>query len=147
MDIPLQKLPSGQKPSWDLLDGGQWDYPTPVLANLPRSDFLKRDSEPPILTIEAAYSKHRRTDVIPLRRDFAERIRAWIASKGCSRNGRPLFDVAEKRTAEMIKKDLERVGVPYVNERGHYADFHALRKTFITNLSRAGVPPKTTQML
>jgi site-specific recombinase XerD len=105
------------------------------------------DSEPPTLTIEAAYSKHRRTDVIPLRRDFAERIRAWITSKGCSGHGRPLFDVAEKRTAEMIKKDLERVGVPYVNERGHYADFHALRKTFITNLSRAGVPPKTTQML
>jgi len=105
------------------------------------------DSEPPILTIEAAYSKHRRTDVIPLRRDFAERIRAWITSKSGSGHGRPLFDVAEKRTAEMIKKDLERVGVPYVNERGHYADFHALRKTFITNLSRAGVPPKTTQML
>jgi integrase/recombinase XerD len=105
------------------------------------------DSEPPILTIEAAYSKHRRTDVIPLRRDFAERIRVWITSKGGSGHGGPLFDMAEKRTAEMIKKDLERVGIPYVNERGHYADFHALRKTFITNLSRAGVPPKTTQML
>ena len=34
-----------------------------------------------------------------------------------------------------------------MDERGHYADFHALRKTFITNLSRAGVVPKMAQSL
>jgi integrase len=37
--------------------------------------------------------------------------------------------------------------VPSVDDRGHYADFHALRKTFITNLARAGVYPKTAQSL
>lgn len=37
-------------------------------------------------------------------------------------------------------------GIPYVDDRGHHADFHALRKTFITNLSRAGVFPKTDQL-
>jgi integrase len=35
----------------------------------------------------------------------------------------------------------------YVDDQGHYADFHALRKTFITNLSRVGVAPKTAQIL
>ena len=32
-------------------------------------------------------------------------------------------------------------------QQGRYADFHANRHTFITNLGRAGVPPKTTQEL
>ena len=35
----------------------------------------------------------------------------------------------------------------YIDENGHYADFHALRTTFITNLSQAGVSPKTAQTL
>jgi len=34
-----------------------------------------------------------------------------------------------------------------VDDRGRYADFHALRKAFITNLSRAGASPKTAQLL
>ncbi|MBP89859.1 MAG: hypothetical protein CMJ64_24660 [Planctomycetaceae bacterium] len=35
----------------------------------------------------------------------------------------------------------------YMDADGRYADFHALRKTFITNLSRAGVSPKLAQTL
>ena len=62
-------------------------------------------------------------------------------------SAKPLFDITGKRTAEMIRKDLERVGIPYVDQNGHYADFHALRKTFISNLSKAGVLPKTAQVL
>ena len=34
-----------------------------------------------------------------------------------------------------------------MNDQSQYADFHALRKTFITNLSGAGVSPKTAQLL
>jgi len=34
-----------------------------------------------------------------------------------------------------------------VDHNGLYADFHSLRKTFITNLSRAGVSPKMAQSL
>lgn len=105
------------------------------------------ETEPPTLTIEAAYSKHRRTDVIPLRRDFAERIRAWMESKSGLAPDQLIFQIARKHTAEMIRKDLERAGIPYKDARGYYADFHSLRKTFITNLSRAGVAPKTAQML
>ena len=35
----------------------------------------------------------------------------------------------------------------YVDRQGRFADFHANRHTFITNLGRAGVSPKTTQTL
>ena len=33
------------------------------------------------------------------------------------------------------------------DEQGRVVDFHALRTTFITNLSRSGVAPKTAQLL
>jgi len=124
--------------------------------------------DPPTLTVQAGYSKHRRTDVIPLRQDFAARIRQWIGQKGITDPKAPLLRVAGKRTAEMIRKDLESARVKwideakddrtrqerekssflcYVDDQGRYADFHALRATFITNLSRAGVSPKTAQTL
>ena len=35
----------------------------------------------------------------------------------------------------------------YVDSHGKFADFHGLRHTFITNLSRANIAPKTAQML
>ncbi len=119
--------------------------------------------------MQAGYSKHRRTDVLPLRKDFAERIRTWIAGKPGLRASEPLFRVADKRTAEMIKEDLEAARdkwlkeaekdpvehqrraesqfMAYENDQGHVVDFHALRMTFITNLTRSGVTPKTVQML
>ena len=105
------------------------------------------ESDPPTLTVEAGHSKHRRRDILPLRGDFAEQIKAWISSKKRLHPNLPLFDIADKHTSEMIQKDLKRAGVPYIDDRGHYADFHSLRKTFITNLSRAGVSPKTAQLL
>ncbi len=46
----------------------------------------------------------------------------------------------------MLRRDLEAAGIPYeVGDK--FADFHALRHTFITNLVRAGVPPKIVQIL
>jgi len=105
------------------------------------------ESAPPTLTVDAGYSKRRRRDVLPLRVDFAEQIQQWLAGKPSAAGEEPLFDVAEKHTAEMLRKDLARAGIPYVDDCGHYADFHALRKTFITNLSRVGVSPKMAQLL
>jgi integrase len=126
------------------------------------------ESDPPTLTVEAGYSKRRRTDVMPIRVDLAKRIQDWIASKKKLDPTKPLVNVALKRTAEMLKKDLAAARaawiaespnaeerqrrekssfLKYLNDQGQYADFHALRKTFITNLSRAGVSPKTAQLL
>ena len=104
-------------------------------------------SNPPTLTVEAGYSKRRRRDELPLRGDFAAKIKKWLASKKKLRPDEPIIDVTNKRTGEMIQKDLKRAGIPYVDDRGYYADFHALRKTFITNLARAGVSPKNAQIL
>jgi integrase len=104
------------------------------------------DADPPTLTVEAGHSKRRRTDVIPLRPDFAERIWHWIDGRQTGA-GQPLFHVDMRRTADMIKADLKRAEIPYVDEHGRYADFHALRHTFVSNLGKAGVPPKVAQSL
>ena len=126
------------------------------------------DSDPPTLTVQAGYSKHRRTDVLPLRKDFAERIRKWIAGKPKVRPNEPLLRVTNKRTADMLEEDLAAAREKWIeeahdkaerqrrerssflavrNEQGHVVDFHALRMTFITNLTRSGVAPKTAQLL
>ena len=47
----------------------------------------------------------------------------------------------------MMQSGLERAGIPYSDGDGLYADFHANRHTFITNLCKADVAPKTVQTL
>ena len=100
----------------------------------PRSFDL--DAEQPTLTIEAKSSKHRKKDVLPIHPDLVPLIRDW--TEGLESN-EPLFEkLAKRRTWLMVKKDLERVGIPYKNEDG-IADFHAAgRHTHITELLRNG---------
>jgi len=38
----------------------------------------------------------------------------------------------------MIQADLEAAGIPYQDANGHYADFHALRHSFITRPWESG---------
>jgi len=47
----------------------------------------------------------------------------------------------------MVKTDEESVGIPYEDEQGRFADFHALRHSFATMLKNSGCHPKTAQML
>jgi hypothetical protein len=46
-----------------------------------------------------------------------------------------------------LRKDLKAAEIPYVDETGRYADFHALRYTFNTWLQTNGVPPRMAQEL
>ena len=39
-------------------------------------------------------------------------------------------------TRMMLRPDLGAAGIPYVDDAGRYADFHALRHSFITHLGR-----------
>jgi len=66
------------------------------------------ESEPPTLTVAAGYSKHRKTDAIPLRKDVADRLKAWIADQDRVRPDQPLFEVTGKRTGAMIRRDLAK---------------------------------------
>ena len=105
------------------------------LASLtPRSFELT--ANPPILRVEAACSKHRREDILPLHPELIELLNVWL--EGIELDT-PLFPkLDKKKTWLMVKKDLEVAGIPYTTPEGT-ADFHAAgRHTHITELLRNG---------
>lgn len=107
------------------------------IASLTPASF-DLDGVTPKLTVEAACSKHRRKDELALHPELVTLLKAWLRDVPTDQ---ALFPkLANRRTWLMVKKDLERVGIPYENEKG-IADFHAAgRHSYVTNLARAGVP-------
>lgn len=101
----------------------------------PRSFDL--DSTPPTITVQASYSKHRRTDVLPLRTELVGLLRPLMADKGPKEPCSP--GTWHERAARMLRKDLSAAGIDYEDDKGHVFDFHSLRHTFISNLARAGM--------
>lgn len=100
----------------------------------PRS--FKLDDAQPTLTVDAACSKHRRKYTLPMHPELVALVREWV------RDLEPddlLFPrIERKKTWLMVKKDLERVGIPYETHEG-IADFHAAgRHSHITGLLRNG---------
>jgi len=94
------------------------------------------------VTVQAAYSKRRRTDTLPLRSDLARLLVEWLPG----RTG-PLWPGTWlERSARMIRRDLEAAGIPYETGEGVF-DFHGLRHQFISDLARSGVHPKVAQEL
>jgi site-specific recombinase XerC len=105
------------------------------MASLTASSF-KLDDEPPTVTLAAACSKHRRTDVLPLHPNLVRMLQEWL--KGMKPNDKLFQGLERKKLSEMIQKDLKRAGIPYRTEEG-IADFHAAgRHTYITQLLRSG---------
>jgi integrase len=113
------------------------------IRSLTRNSFDFKGN-PPTVTVEAACSKRRRTDVLPMRRATAALVAAHTANKLPFER---VFPTIPEKTSKMIKHDLTVAKIPYCDEFDCYADFHALRHTFITNLARSGVHPKVAQDL
>ena len=135
------------------------------LRSLTRASF-DLDSDVPTVTVEAAYSKRRRRDVQPLRFELAGLIRSFIANRTPTTR---IFKMPRKENvAVMYRSDLTNAReswidagtdpqsqanrkasdfLRYVDSQGRYADFHALRHSFITHLGRTGIHFKTAQDL
>jgi integrase len=134
------------------------------LRSLTRGSFQLGDD--PTVAIAAAYAKNRRQDVLPLKPNTAAALAVHLAGKMPTA---PAFtmprgdamvdmfrdDLAAARTAwiaaagsqqERTERDSGTF-LAYVDDAGRYADFHALRHTFISNLAAGGVHPKTAQRL
>ncbi len=114
------------------------------LASL-TTDGLDLDSSPPTVTVKAGYSKRRRLDILPLPTDILEQARDWLSGKKKGNKLWPGDWASNKYAGKMLQIDLAEAGVPYVDANGLFADFHALRHTYITNLARNGVPLVTAQ--
>lgn len=116
------------------------------LASLTPESF-RLDETPPTVTVRAAYSKHRRQDMLPLHPSLVELLRPWLAGKKAATPVWPGAWARAKQAGATLQRDLKVAGIPYVDDQGRYADFHALRHTFITNMIKSGINPKTAQSL
>ena len=96
------------------------------------------------VTVQAAYSKHRRQDMILLKPETAEALKAVLSGK--TPNARA-FAMPKSRNATigMFRADLEAAGIAYRDEAGRYADFHSLRHATGSLLSASGATPKASQ--
>jgi len=135
------------------------------LASLRRESF-GLSLLPPLVTVEAGYSKRGRQDTLPLSDSIVDAVRPFLATLA---RGQRLFPMHKfPRTAEMLANDLEaarekwladsktpkerkqREGsdlLLYRDSSGRHADFHSLRHSFGSYLAASGAHPKVAQSL
>jgi integrase len=116
------------------------------LASLTWRSLNLSDSKPSI-TVLAGYAKNKREVTLPLRKDVADLFKQWFAEGHFDQSDRIFSKFNESRGADMLRKDLEVVGIPYQDDAGRFADFHSLRHSFASILNQSGVSPKVAQSL
>jgi len=143
-------------------------YKTYLLTGLRKSELasitvgqVHIDETMSYLDLAAADEKNREGSQIPLRRDLAIELVDWIEEKRQALGGdatiaihcqqsanlsadTPLFNIPTG-ILRILNRDLQLANIPKVDERGRTIDIHALRHTFGTHLSKAGVAPRTAQ--
>jgi len=124
-------------------------YRASGLASLTPESF-DLDDETPTVTLSARRNKSRVQKVQPLPADVAGLLRDYLRDK---QNGQPIWAgtwAKDRKGAEMLRIDLDAAGIPYAVEGPDgplYADFHALRHTYLTLGGRAGIDLRTLQEL
>jgi len=99
---------------------------------------------PATVTVAAGYTKNGEPATLPLPSDLADDLHAYVASLPL---GSPIFHLAPDCGAKMLRPDLDRAGIPYVDAGGLVFDFHALRCQMATLADAAGVTPRVVQRL
>ncbi len=121
-------------------------YQLASLAGLRRSEIASltwADVDLTAGSLTIVRGKAKRTDVLPLHPDLRTELE----------RARPALSLPTARVfpAEMSnetrRRDFKRAKIAEVDEDGAYADLHALRTTFGTNLGRAGVAPQIAARL
>jgi len=124
------------------------------------------DGETPAATVQGTCTKNKRQAVQPLPHDVAGTLREYLRDKP---SGAPVWPGKwNTRAFLMVQADLQAAReqwlktaqnapqrermeqsdfLAYCDGQGRYADFHALRHSFITMVGKAGVSPKEHQDL
>ena len=161
-----RKLPGPERRMLYLV-GGATGLRSGELSSLTPESFVL-DAATPVVVVEAAYSKHRRRDEVPLHPELVPVLRTWLSSKPAGARVWPGKWAKHTEAVDMIRRDLETARAAWIAEadtaaeqqqreasdfltyrdsQGRVADFHALRHTFITELVKAGVAPKDAKEL
>ncbi len=103
---------------------------------------VELDAVEPFVNVRASTTKNHKPASMRLPREVVAALEAIRPAKaGESDRVFPWFPRIER-----FRRDLTKAGVEYQNEHG-FADFHALRNTFCTNLGNGGVAPAVRQAL
>ena len=130
-----------------------------------RKNSFNLAANPPTVTVEAAYSKNRRRTAQPIRRDLAKLLETWLRSFDAK--SLPFGEIPGNAT-RMIRTDMAYVRrnwirlatspmeaaereasdfLRYQDSNGLFADFHATRHTYITDIVASGASVKVAQEL
>lgn len=141
-------------------------YRASELAALTPKDF-ELDGDEPVVVLGGADTKNAKDAAQPMQHDVANLLRQFLAGRGPG----PVWPDAgwgwTKRASRMFYADLAAARLGWISEAksdqertdreksdflkaksdAGWADFHALRHSFISGLARNGVHPKTAQEL
>lgn len=99
-----------------------------------------------VITLSGKYTKNGLDAVQPIAPDLLTTLSPWVKKRP---KGEPLWPGAWAKwfaAGKMLRQDLEAAGVTYKTDAG-FADFHALRHTYVSRLIRSGVNLKVAQSL
>jgi len=129
----------------------QLAYMLPLYAGLRRKEAAKLrwcdlvlGEEGGLLRMPVAVNKNRKDQPLPLHREL---VAALQRSKPKDSPADALVLVHGVPDMDEFRADLEKAGIPFLDESGQRLDYHALRKTFITRLSRNNVHPRLAMEL
>ena len=106
-------------------------------------DDIFLDVPRPFLKVRASISKNHLATSIALHADLIAMLRSIRPTDAPP--DAPVFQ--QMPSMYMFKADLDAARIPFLDVLGRQADFHALRHTFGTNLSLAGVMPRVAMEL
>lgn len=122
-------------------------YKTAILTGLRKGELRSLTvgdlsfGDVPFAKLKHSNEKNRSGSTLLLRSDLATELREWVT-------GKPLTDLVFRISTsflEVLDRDIEAAGIPKVDTEGRVVHVHALRHSFGTHLSRAGVTPRVAQ--
>lgn len=113
------------------------------LDELRRLQWSDIDLEHRLIRLRAEATKSKRADVLPI----TQTAHAALQQQATTSNAAGKVFAQGVPSHHTFQSDLTAAGIPRFDHRGLKADFHALRKTFITNLQRSGVSQRMAMAL
>ncbi len=122
-------------------------YKTAILTGLRRSELMTLAvgdlsfGDVPFVKLNASNEKNRQGSTLALRSDLAAELKEWTKGK------QPTDRVFSVPTGllRIMNRDLIAAGIPKKDADGYVVHVHALRHSFGTHLSLAGIAPRVAQ--